>query len=227
MCQMTRIRDATRADLFDDREHSDSRIERLADGAVLLRGFAALEATALMETLQDVLLAAPFRHMVTPGGFRMSVAMTNCGRAGWITDRRGYRYDPLDPTTGRPWPPLPGLFRRLAIRAAAEGGFDGFQPDACLINRYEPGARLSLHQDKNERNLAAPIVSVSLGLPATFLFGGLRRTDQPRRIRLESGDIAVWGGPARLAFHGIEPLADGDHQLTGHCRINLTFRQAL
>jgi len=227
MCQMTRIRDATRADLFDDREHSDSRIERLADGAVLLRGFAALEATALMETLEDILLAAPFRHMVTPGGFRMSVAMTNCGRAGWITDRRGYRYDPLDPTTGRPWPPLPGLFRRLATRAAAEGGFDGFEPDACLINRYEPGARLSLHQDKNEHNLAAPIVSVSLGLPATFLFGGLRRTDRPRRIRLESGDIAVWGGPARLTFHGIEPLADGEDRLTGRCRINLTLRQAL
>ena len=224
---MTRIRDAARADLFGDGERSDSRIERLADGAVLLREFAALEATALMETLQDVLLAAPFRHMVTPGGFRMSVAMTNCGRAGWITDRRGYRYDPLDPTTGRPWPPLPGLFRQLAIRAAAEGGFDGFQPDACLINRYEPGARLSLHQDKNEHNLAAPIVSVSLGLPATFLFGGLRRTDRPRRIRLESGDIAVWGGPARLTFHGIEPLADGEDRLTGRCRINLTLRQAL
>ena len=224
---MTRTRDATQADLFGDREHSDSRIERLADGAVLLREFAALEATALMETLQDVLLAAPFRHMVTPGGFRMSVAMTNCGCAGWITDPRGYRYDPLDPTTGRPWPPLPELFRRLATRAAAEGGFDGFEPDACLINRYEPGARLSLHQDKNEHNLAAPIVSVSLGLPVTFLFGGLRRTDRPRRIRLESGDIAVWGGPARLTFHGIEPLADGEDRLTGRCRINLTLRQAL
>jgi DNA oxidative demethylase len=180
-----------------------------------------------MATLQGVLLTAPFRHMVTPGGFRMSVAMTNCGRAGWITDRRGYRYDPLDPTTGRPWPPLPELFCGLATRAAAEGGFAGFEPDACLINRYEPGARLSLHQDKNERDLAAPIVSVSLGLPATFLFGGLRRTDRPRRIRLESGDIAVWGGPARLTFHGVEPLADGEDRLTGRCRINLTFRQAL
>jgi DNA oxidative demethylase len=224
---MTRIRNAARADLFGDGERSDARIEPLADGAVLLRGFAALEATALMATLQGVLLTAPFRHMVTPGGFRMSVAMTNCGRAGWITDRRGYRYDPLDPTTGRPWPPLPELFCGLATRAAAEGGFAGFEPDACLINRYEPGARLSLHQDKNERDLAAPIVSVSLGLPATFLFGGLRRTDRPRRIRLESGDIAVWGGPARLTFHGVEPLADGEDRLTGRCRINLTFRQAL
>jgi len=224
---MTRIRDAARGDLFDEVGRLDARIEALADGAVLLRGFATPEATAVMETLQDILLAAPFRHMVTPGGFRMSVAMTNCGRAGWITDRRGYRYDPVDPTTGRPWPPLPGLFRQLATRAAAEAGFAGFEPDACLVNRYEPGARLSLHQDKNERDLAAPIVSVSLGLPATFLFGGLRRTDRPHRIRLESGDIAVWGGPARLAFHGVESLADGEDRLTGRCRINLTFRQAL
>ena len=223
---MTRIRDAARGDLFDD-ARSQARIEPLTDGAVLLRGFAASDARAVLETLQDVLLAAPFRHMMTPGGFRMSVAMTNCGRAGWITDRGGYRYRPLDPTTGRPWPPLPELYLRLAARAAAEAGFTRFEPDACLINRYEPGARLSLHQDRNERNLAAPIVSVSLGLPATFLFGGLRRTDRPRRIRLESGDIAVWGGPARLSFHGIEPLADGEDPLTGRCRINLTFRQAL
>jgi DNA oxidative demethylase len=224
---MTRIRDAARADLFDNEARSDAQVEPLADGAVLLRGFASFEASAVMEALQGILLAAPFRHMVTPGGFRMSVAMTNCGRAGWITDRRGYRYEPLDPTTGRPWPPLPELFLRLATRAAAQGGFARFEPDACLINRYEPGTRLSLHQDRNERNLAAPIVSVSLGLPATFLFGGLRRAVRPRRVRLESGDIAVWGGPARLAFHGIEPLADGDDQLTGRCRINLTLRQAL
>jgi DNA oxidative demethylase len=224
---MPRLRDAARADLFDDEARSNAEIEPLADGAVLLRGFASLEASAVMEALQDILLAAPFRHMVTPGGFRMSVAMTNCGRAGWITDRRGYRYEPLDPTTGRPWPPLPEVFLRLSTRAATQGGFADFEPDACLVNRYEPGARLSLHQDRNERNLAAPIVSVSLGLPATFLFGGQRRAVRPRRVRLESGDIAVWGGPARLAFHGIEPLADGDHQLTGRCRINLTFRQAL
>jgi DNA oxidative demethylase len=224
---MTRIRDEASRDLFDNEARSDAEIEPLADGAVLLRGFATLEATELMEALGGVLLAAPFRHMVTPGGFRMSVAMTNCGRAGWITDRRGYRYEALDPTTGRPWPPLPAPFVQLATRAAAQGGFASFEPDACLINRYEPGARLSLHQDKNERNLAAPIVSVSLGLPATFLFGGLRRTDRPRRIRLQSGDIAVWGGPARLAFHGVEALSEGDDQLTGRCRINLTFRQAL
>ena len=221
---MTRIRDAAHADLFGERP--DARIEPLADGAVLLRGFATLEATALIATLQDVLLAAPFRHMVTPGGFRMSVAMTNCGCAGWITDRRGYRYDPLDPTTGRPWPPLPGLFRRLATRAAAEGGFAGFEPDACLINRYEAGARMSLHQDRDEKDFGAPIVSVSLGLPAIFLFGGPKRSDRPERYRLEHGDVVVWGGVSRLFFHGVAPLADGEHALLGRKRINLTFRKA-
>ena len=224
---MTQIRGAARADLFDGNAPSGRQTEPLAEGAVLLRGFAALEAMALLDSLQQVLVAAPFRHMITPGGFRMSVAMTNCGRAGWITDRRGYRYDPVDPTTGRPWPPLPAPFLQLAARAAAEGGYAGFEPDACLINRYEPGARLSLHQDRNERDLAAPIVSVSLGLPATFLFGGLRRNERPRRVRVKSGDVAVWGGPARLAFHGIEPLADGTDLLTGRCRINFTFRKAL
>jgi alkylated DNA repair protein (DNA oxidative demethylase) len=201
-------------------------VETLAEGATLLRAFAEREAGALIDALRPILSMAPFRHMVTPGGHRMSVAMTNCGRAGWVTDRSGYRYDPIDPTTGRPWPPMPAAFLRLAARAAAAGGFEAFAPDACLINRYEPPARLSLHQDRNERDVTAPIVSVSLGLPAVFLFGGLRRSDRPRRVRLESGDVAVWGGPARLAFHGIEPLADGDDPLTGRCRVNLTFRKA-
>jgi DNA oxidative demethylase len=204
-----------------------ARIEALAAGATILRGFASADATALMKALEQVLTVAPFRHMVTPGGFRMSVAMSNCGRVGWVTDRTGYRYTPVDPITGRPWPPIPGSFMYLAIRAAAAGGSDNFEPDVCLINRYEPGAKLTLHQDKNERDFAAPIVSVSLGVPALFLFGGTRRSDRPRRVRLESGDVVVWGGPSRLAFHGVAPLAEGDHPLTGHCRINLTFRKAL
>jgi len=165
--------------------------------------------------------------MITPGGQRISVAMTNCGRVVWVTDRSGYRYDPIDPTTGRPWPSMPAAFLSLAVRADAEAGFDGFEPDACLINRYEPGARLSSHQDRNERDFGAPIVSVALGVPAVFLLGGLRRTDRPRRIRLENGDVAVWGGPARLIFHGIERLGDGEGPLTGRCRINLTFRKVL
>jgi len=200
--------------------------ETLAEGAVLLRGFATGEAPALMAALDAILDAAPFRRMVTPGGHVMSVAMTNCGAQGWITDLRGYRYDARDPTTGCSWPAMPASFRALAERAADAAGYAGFSPDAGLINRYEPGARLSLHQDRNERDLAAPIVSVSLGLPAIFLFGGARRADRPRRLRLQSGDVAVWGGASRLAFHGIDPLGEGEDRLTGRCRINLTFRKA-
>lgn len=207
------------------RSAEESR-EPLTDGAVLLRGHAAEEQTALLAAIEHVVAAAPFRHMVTPGGQKMSVAMTNCGDAGWVSDRRGYRYDCIDPATGRSWPPMPRGFLRLAANAAALAGFEAFHPDVCLINRYEPGTRLSLHQDKDEQDFDAPIVSVSLGLPAVFLWGALSRADRPRRIRLESGDVVVWGGPARLTYHGIAPLADGDHPLTGRCRINLTFRKA-
>jgi alkylated DNA repair protein (DNA oxidative demethylase) len=197
------------------------------EGAVLLRGFATGDAVRLMDALQVLLTVAPFRHMITPGGYRMSVAMTNCGEAGWVSDRTGYRYDPVDPDTGNAWPRMPDVFQSVATGAAAEAGYEGFQPDVCLINRYEPGSKLSLHQDRDERDFTAPIVSVSLGLPAVFLFGGTRRSERPRRIRLESGDVAVWGGPSRLVFHGIAPLADGEDGLTGRCRINLTFRKAL
>ena len=224
---MRKLRDTATGDLLSGFRCSSTSAEALAEGATLLRGFASSDTTALMKALEQVLVAAPFRHMVTPGGFRMSVAMSNCGRVGWVTDRTGYRYDPVDPTTGRPWPPIPASFMRLATYAAAAGGFDGFAPDACLINRYEPGARLTLHQDKNERDFTAPIVSVSLGVPAIFLFGGAHRSDRPRRVRLENGDVVVWGGLSRLAFHGIASLAEGDHLLTGRCRVNLTFRKAL
>jgi alkylated DNA repair protein (DNA oxidative demethylase) len=198
--------------------------EALAEGAVLLRGFAFDRADALVGAVQEIVRAAPFRHMVTPGGFSMSVAMTNCGQAGWVTDRSGYRYDARDPETGQPWPAMPPVFGDLAMRAAEEAGFPGFNPESCLINRYEPGAGLSLHQDRNERDFGQPIVSVSLGLPAVFLFGGSKRADRPRRIPLQHGDVVVWGGPARLTFHGVAPLQDGDHPLLGHSRVNLTFR---
>jgi len=197
----------------------------MAEGAVLLRGFAGAVETGLIAALRATVEQAPFRHMVTPGGHQMSVAMTNCGSFGWVTERTGYRYDSHDPEAGRPWPPMPPSFRELAMRAAARAGFAGFAPDACLINRYQPGARMSLHQDKDELDLDAPIVSVSLGLPAIFLFGGLQRGDKPRRFRLQHGDVAVWGGPTRLAFHGVAPLADGEHALMGRQRINLTFRK--
>lgn len=198
----------------------------MAEGAVLLRGFARSVEADLIAALRDTVEQAPFRHMLTPGGHQMSVAMTNCGSLGWVTDRSGYRYDRADPESGRPWPAMPASFRKLAEQAADRAGFRGFSPDACLINRYQPGARMSLHQDKDEDDFGAPIVSVSLGLPAIFLFGGLKRSDKPRRFRLEHGDTAVWGGPVRLAFHGVAPLADGEHALIGRKRINLTFRKA-
>jgi DNA oxidative demethylase len=200
--------------------------EALAEGAFLLRGFAAAEAESLWAAVGRVAAEAPFRQMMTPGGYTMSVAMTNCGRAGWITDRKGYRYSAADPLSGRPWPEMPAAFADLAARAAAAAGFPGFIPDACLLNRYEPGARLSLHQDRNERDFAMPIVSLSLGLPAVFLWGGLARAERPRRIPLASGDVVVWGGPSRLVFHGVDTLAEGEHPLTGRSRINLTLRRA-
>jgi alkylated DNA repair protein (DNA oxidative demethylase) len=214
------------ADLFDNLPGPGPREEALAEGAVLLRGFAGDVAATLMAEVDRVTAVAPFRHLVTPGGYLMSVAMTNCGAVGWVSDRTGYRYDPEDPINERPWPPMPAAFLDLAARAAARAGFDGFVPDACLINRYEPGTRLSLHQDRDERDTGAPIVSVSLGLPATFLFGGLQRGDPTRKVRVEHGDVAVWGGPARLAFHGVAPLPDGSHAILGRQRINLTFRKA-
>lgn len=203
-----------------------SGTEKLADGAVLLRGFAAADAPALVAAIAAVAADAPFRHMVTRGGGTLSAAMTNCGALGWVTDRRGYRYTRDDPETGRPWPEMPAIFLNLAGRAAAAAGFADFQPDACLVNRYEPGARMGPHQDRNERDFGEPIVSVSLGLPAVFQFGGLERRDPMRRIGLEHGDVVVWGGAARLAFHGIAPLAAGEHPLTGPVRYNLTLRRA-
>ena len=213
--------------LFDEAAVETPRSrETLAPGAVLLRGFALEVEKELRKALDSIGAQAPFRHMITPGGYRMSVAMTNCGDLGWITDRRGYRYDALDPDSGKPWPKMPGVFLDLAVRAAAEAGYGDFEPDACLINRYEPGARLSLHQDRNEKDFTAPIVSVSLGLPAIFLFGGDDRGDRPRRATIHHGDVAVWGGPSRLAFHGIAPLKEGEHAVMGRQRINLTLRRA-
>lgn len=199
----------------------------LTEGAWLLGGFALPVEAPLLAALQAVVAEAPFRHMVTPGGFSMSVAMTNCGAVGWVTDRRGYRYDARDPNSGRPWPAMPAAFADLARRAALAAGFGDFTPDACLINRYQPGARLTSHQDKNERDFGAPIVSVSLGLPAVFLWGGLSRADRARRIPLTHGDVVVWGGPARLVYHGVDTLRAGEHELTGAVRYNLTLRRAL
>jgi alkylated DNA repair protein (DNA oxidative demethylase) len=213
------------ADLFDSLQPAGGR-EALGAASCVLRGFALPRAPAVLDAVEELVRRAPFRHMVTPGGFRMSVALTNCGALGWTSDRRGYRYAPTDPETGRPWPPIPAVFLELALEAAAQAGFPGFAPDACLVNLYLPGARLSLHQDRNERDFSAPIVSVSLGLPAVFLFGGLDRADRAARVPLFHGDVAVWGGPDRLRYHGVLPLKPGEHPLLGARRINLTFRKA-
>jgi len=198
--------------------------ERLGEGIYLLRSFALAVADTLIDEVKAVEAANPFRHLTVPGGHTMSVAMTNAGSYGWVSDRTGYRYTTDDPLSGRRWPPMPDSFTSLAMSAATEAGFMAKTPNACLINRYAVGARLSLHQDKDELDFEQPIVSVSLGLPATFLLGTLRRADTPRRIRVEHGDVVVWGGPSRLVYHGVAPLRAGAHPLTGAYRINLTFR---
>jgi len=213
------------ADLFETVPDVRLSREAMAEGAVLLRGFARSFEAELLAALRAVVKQAPFRHLIAPGGHRMSVAMTNCGSVGWVSDETGYRYDAIDPESGQKWPAMPPVLRRLAADAASDAGFNGFAPEACLINRYVPGAKLSLHQDKDELDFAAPIVSVSLGLPAVFLFGGMKRADKTVRYRLEHGDVVVWGGPSRLFYHGVAPLADGEHGVMGCQRINLTFRK--
>jgi alkylated DNA repair protein (DNA oxidative demethylase) len=218
--------DGITGSLFDNGKE-DLPQEDLGPGAMLLRGFAASEETAILCVLREIEAQAPFRHMLTPGGFRMSVAMTNCGALGWVTDRKGYRYDALDPGSGLAWPAMPPVFSALAARAASTAGFRDFEPDACLVNRYEPGAKMSLHQDKDEVDFGQPIVSVSLGIPAVFLFGGLKRADKTKRVKLFHGDVVVWGGPARLRYHGVLALKEAHHHsLSGAHRINLTFRKA-
>jgi DNA oxidative demethylase len=212
--------------LFQDEDAGQwlSEREELCRGAVVLRGLALPYQAEILGALQAVTAEAPFRHMVTPGGFRMSVALTNCGFLGWISDRTGYRYDAIDPESGKRWPQMPPVFLKLAQHAASRAGFENYRPDACLVNRYDPGARLSLHQDKDEHDLTSPIVSVSLGIPAVFLWGGSRRENKTKRIPLGHGDVVVWGGPARLRYHGVLPVKEGYHSFAGRYRINLTFR---
>lgn len=210
-------------DLFAD--PAPGRRTALGPQACVLHGFALADADALLAGIAAIAAQAPFRHLVTPGGHVMQVAMTNCGTHGWCSDRRGYRYDRIDPQSGRPWPPLPPVFLQLAADAAREAGFDGYVPDACLVNRYAPGTRLSLHQDRDEDDRVAPIVSVSLGLPATFLFGGFARGDRTVRVPLQHGDVVAWGGVDRMRFHGVLPVPPGQHETVGAQRLNLTFRK--
>jgi alkylated DNA repair protein (DNA oxidative demethylase) len=204
----------------------EGRIEplNLGEGITLLRGFA--DTAQLFPLVESIASRAPFRHLVTPGGQTMSVAMTNCGPVGWVSDRSGYRYSSRDPMTDRDWPPMPAEFRKLALDAATAGGFPDFEPDACLINRYASGARLTAHRDADEQNFAQPIVSVSMGLPASFAFYGLARGGKGRAVALTDGDVLVWGGPSRLVYHAVRPLKPGNHPLTGDFRYNLTFRHA-
>ena len=211
------------SDLFAAQQHGTRTA--LGPQACVLHGFALDDVDVLLADIARIEAAAPFRHLVTPGGHVMQVAMTNCGRFGWCSDRRGYRYTTHDPDSGKPWPALPDGLLRVARDAAFRAGFDGYVPDACLINRYAPGTRLSLHQDRDEDDRVAPIVSVSLGLPATFLFGGFARTDKAVRAPLVHGDVVVWGGIDRMRFHGVLPVAPGRHQVLGEQRINLTFRK--
>ena len=214
-------------DLFADAEpEQQPRREQIGEQSYVLRGFALPWLERLLPALEEVLAAAPFRQMVTPGGFTMSVALSSCGQFGWTTDRSGYRYTRDDPQTGRPWPMMPEVFFQLAQAAAQAAGFADFAPDSCLINRYIPGAKMSLHQDKDEHSYDAPIVSVSLGLPAMFLFGGFARSDKNQRVPLFHGDIVVWGGVDRLRYHGVLPIKDGHHPKLGEQRINFTFRTA-
>lgn len=212
-------------DLFDQ-SPPEPRAEPICEGAIVLRGLARESGAELLAQIERVAGQAPFRQMQTPGGHTMSVAMTCCGDWGWVTDAKGYRYQQQDPVSGAPWPNMPALFRILAADAALKAGYAEFEPDSCLINRYLPGARMGLHQDRNEKDFDQPIVSVSLGTPVTFQFGGMRRSDRPGRVPLEHGDVVVWGGPARLRYHGVLTLKAADHPLTGACRYNLTFRRA-
>jgi alkylated DNA repair protein (DNA oxidative demethylase) len=200
--------------------------ENISTHALILRNFALDGMPELLNALRSVLRAAPFRAIITPGGHSMSVKLSGCGTLGWVSDANGYRYSAFNPDTGKPWPAMPAALEALATQAAQAAGFNQFKPDACLINRYVAGSRMGLHQDKNERDFSAPIVSVSLGLPALFLFGGLQRSDRPARVPVFHGDVVVWGGPDRLKFHGVAPLKPGQHPLMGPQRINLTFRKA-
>lgn len=216
------------ADLFADEvvsAHEGSAREQLGAQAWVLRGFGNEAAETLLRTLEQVIAAAPLRHMQVPGGHLMSVAMSNCGSQGWSSDVHGYRYSAFDPISRRPWPAMPPRLRALAAEAAREAGFDGYDPDACLINEYRPGARMGLHQDRDEQDRASPIVSLSLGLDATFQFGGLSRRERPQRVTLSHGDVVVWGGVDRLRYHGVLTLRGGHHPLLGERRINCTFRR--
>jgi alkylated DNA repair protein (DNA oxidative demethylase) len=213
-------------DLFADDAPQLTATEQIGPQSFVFRGLALPLIDRLLPALEAVLTRAPFRNMITPGGYTMSVALSSCGQFGWTTDRSGYQYTRLNPHTGQPWPPMPNVFMELAQSAAQAAGFADFIPDACLINRYIPGAKLALHQDKDERGYEWPVVSVSLGIPAMFLFGGHARSDATQKVPLFHGDVVVWGGEDRLRYHGVMPIRQAEHPQLGEQRINFTFRKA-
>lgn len=192
----------------------------------LLSGFVAPFEVQLVADLNAVILAAPLRQMMTPSGFSMSVTTTSCGELGWVSDKKGYRYSPVDPVSNKPWPAMPSSFKQLAQNVAATAGFANFDPDACLINCYQPATKMGLHQDKDEQDFTQPIVSVSLGVPAMFQMGGFVRADKTLKFPLYHGDVLVWGGASRLRFHGVLPIKAANHPAFGTRRVNLTFRKA-
>lgn len=213
-------------DLFSSVVKENGMVTQLADQAWHLEGYAIEQDHNIRTLLRAILKQSPFRQMKTPGGQLMSVKMTSCGDVGWVSDHLGYRYQAVDPMSNLSWPTMPEAFKTLAKNAASAVGFEHFEPDSCLINLYQAGTRLSLHQDKDELDFTQPIVSVSLGLPATFLFAGLQRSSPQTRVVLHHGDVVVWGGDSRLAYHGVLPLESGEHDLFAQCRVNLTFRKA-
>lgn len=213
-------------DLFDLSNNGETWTEEICNGALVLRQYATAQAPDILAAITAIEAQAPFRHMQTAGGYTMSAAITSCGNLGWVSDRQGYRYSTHDPQSKKPWPAMPNVLREFATKAATDAGYDNFHPDACLINRYAPGAKMSLHQDRHERDYNAPIVSISLGVQATFLFGGEQRSDQTVKVPLAHGDVVVWGGESRLKFHGVLPIKAGYHPMTGEDRLNITFRVA-
>lgn len=200
--------------------------QQILEDVYLLQGFALSGAAHLVADLHAVIQIAPLRQMLTPSGLMMSVLTSSCGKRGWISDKKGYRYSTIDPISGQTWPEMPDSFITLAQQAAAIAGFENFAPDSCLINSYASGAKMGLHQDKDERDFTQPIVSVSLGVAAMFQMGGFKRGEQALKFALHHGDVLVWGRTARLRFHGVLPVKAATHPAFGERRVNLTFRKA-
>ncbi|THJ30850.1 DNA oxidative demethylase AlkB [Lampropedia aestuarii] len=211
-------------DLFAD-SPEEQRVA-LGPQAVVLRQKASPLAAELVARIEDVLQHSPLYQMATPGGKPLSVRTTSCGTHGWSSDPTGYSYVRHHPLTDQAWPEIPAAWSALATEAAQEAGFAQFAPDTCLINQYGLDSKMALHQDRSEQDLRQPVVSISLGMSALFLWGGMQRSDKPAHVLLHHGDMVVWGGVDRLRFHGIKHLTGAPHPQLGAMRYNLTLRRA-